>query len=562
MKKAILLICTLLNFSCEGILDRPPLDAISTVDYWKTSKDLENYVLQFYPTLPSHGLWYNGYGYNITDADDAFVPIPNATLTGERGTRGGRWTNEWRLVRAVNIFFDNYEKCEDDFEIYRHYLGEAHFFRAWYYFELVKKYGDVPWVATELYPNSGDLTNQRDTRTLVVDNLLNDLDLAIDYLKTRSEVGNNRINKETAFAFKTRVGLFEGTWQKYHANTTFGTSGANPQKYFKACVDAAEALANGQYQVGLYENYLRIFGLDDMSTVNEIFLYRAFNMNAGMSNDVQFITSGNPAGIGITWSLVTSYLDKEGKPYDFLAVAGTSKGNAFLNRLANDIDPRLSHTIWTPGALINATDGKTFNKPTIDQVELLLNPTGFQLKKGSNPASPAVGKTGGGGSETGYILFRYGEVLLNYAEALYELNGVVASEALNLLRKRVGMPDFSVNPQSSDPNWLNYGYPISDELYEIRRERRVELALEGHRCDDYRRWAAHALFKGERPKGYPFDPNEFPGYSPPLDENGLIDYYKNRLPTGYMFREGRDYLDPIPNEELTLNPALVQNPGW
>lgn len=107
---------------------------------------------------------------------------------------------------------------------------------------------------------------------------------------------------------------------------------------------------------------------------------------------------------------------------------------------------------------------------------------------------------------------------MNFAEAQYELNGTVAYEQLNQLRSRAGMPDFTVNPQSADPSPTDYGYPISDELYEIRRERRVELALEGFRADDYLRWAAHTLFQEETLKGYPFDPEEFPDYNPSLDE--------------------------------------------
>ena len=124
------------------------------------------------------------------------------------------------------------------------------------------------------------------------------------------------------------------------------------------------------------------------------------------------------------------------------------------------------------------------------------------------------------------------------------------------------MPDFTVNPQNSDPNLIDYGYPISDELYEIRRERRVELALETFRTNDYRRWAAHNLFIGQRPKGYPFGQTEFPSLKRDIDENGLIDYLKKRLPNGYGFKENRDYLEDIPQEEITLNPKLDQNPGW
>ena len=188
--------------------------------------------------------------------------------------------------------------------------------------------------------------------------------------------------------------------------------------------------------------------------------------------------------------------------------------------------------------------------------------TGFQPKTTSNPYSKGAGDVSNHISEAGYIIFRYGEVLLNYAEAKYEVDGVVATEQLNLLRKRVGMPDFEVNMQGDDPNLLDYGYPVSDELYEIRRERRIEMAFEGQRDEDLMRWAAHKLFQYKRPKGYPFLQGEFPEYHPPVDENGLIDYWVRILPDGYKFREKQDYLYSIPQDELTLNPNLKQNPGW
>ena len=558
IKLIILLFC-----SCKKFLDRPPLDQIGTDSYWQTAKDLENYVIQFYPTFPSHSLWQFGIGYSIRNADNAMEGTPNAILNGERGTTAGRWTSEWSNIRGVNIFLDNYQKCKDNFDVYKHFLGEAYFFRAWYYFGLVEKYGDVPWVSTELLPTSKEeLSRPRDPRTLVVDSILADLNHAIEVLSPRSKYGNNRINKEAALAFKTRVALYEGSWQKYHAGSVFGTPGADPNKYFKACTDAAEELMSGNYQVGIYNDYYKLFGLDNMSSANEVLLYRAYNIKDGLSNDVQYSTTFAPFEIGITWSLVSSYLGKNGEPYDYLTLASTTKGNAFLTKISQDVDPRLHATVWAPGDVVSVSKGQVFGKPGVDQVSSMLNPTGFQLKKCSNPNSPGAGATGGGNSETGYILFRYGEVLLNYAEALYELKGDVAYNALNQLRARVGMPDFVVHPQSSDPNVVDYGYPISNELYDIRRERRVELALEGFREDDYKRWAAHKLFKGKRPKGYPFDQSEFPSYHPLLDANGLIDYFQNFLPDGYQFKENRDYLSSIPAEELNLNPNLTQNPGW
>ena len=301
-----------------------------------------------------------------------------------------------------------------------------------------------------------------------------------------------------------------------------------------------------------------------MSNINEVLLYRAFSAADQYRNDTQTYTTFMSSEKGVTWDLVSSYLGMDGKPYDYLGLAQTTKGNAFLSKIGDDCDPRLKSTIWMPGDLMAASNGKIFTKPTIDMGTNYLCTTGFQVKKSANPYSPAAGvpwDTYPG--ETGNIILRYGEVLVNYAEAKCELDNTVAYTQLNLLRERIGMPNFIVNPKSLDHNLVDYGYPISDELYEIRRERRVELALEGLREDDFMRWASYSLFKGKRPKGYPFNAEEFPNWMPRgLDENGLIDYFVNELPIGYQFREGRDYLTSIPQDELVLNPNLRQNPGW
>ena len=555
----------LLN-SCESFIDLEPLDQITEENYWKTTNDLKNYMLQFYP------VFYNYRNMVVelaTNSDDMVHGSPSQILNGERTLRSGNWRGEWTQIRNINIFFKNYQKCDDVFSTYQHYVGEAHFFRAWFYFNLVQMYGDVPWYSEVIELDSDELLMKpRDPRTTVTDKILEDLDKAISYLDSRSKTGNNKISKEAALAFKTRVALYEGTWQKYHANTPFGTSGASPTKYFQACVNAAEELMSGSYYVGIYDtgdpnvDYFKMFGLVNMGNVNEVILYRAFNYADGFGNTVEGYLSYNASEKGATWNLISSYLGKDGRPYDYLGLAETTKGNAFLTQIANDVDPRLKSTIYIPGDLRGAAVGLVFTKPTIDAGVLQLCPTGFQIKKTTDPYSRGAGQTWEIGSETGLIILRHGEVLLNYAEAKYELDQTIAYEQLNLLRNRAGMPDFIVNTQSSDPSLVDYGYSISDALYEIRRERRVELALEGLRDEDYMRWAAHSLFKGKRFKGYPLNKEEFPNYNKPLDENGLIDYYQNSLPTGYKFRENKDYLYSIPQDEITLNPNLVQNPGW
>lgn len=568
-KYTLLFLFLLGILSCEDFLDRPPLDAIGNDSYWRTSGDLERYVLQYYSNLPGH----SGVAMAREDAnsDNLTLTSVDPVLNGERGITTGNWINEWDDIRSINIFFDNYQRVEDGFETYRHFLGEAHFFKAWFYFELLKKYGDLPWYAHTLGPDSEELSKPRDQRTLVADSILAHLDKAITYLNPRSEAGNTRLNKEAALAFKTRVALFEGTWQKYHSGSPFGTADAQPEKYFQACVEAAEELIQNDYIAGVYttgnpdEDYYTLFGLGNMSSINEVLLYRVANASEGLGNNVQAFTTARTGGMAVTWSLVTSYLDKNGEPLDYLNLSKEFKGNDFLLEIAQRGDPRLHATVWFPGDLRAATAGTLFDKPFIDRGGEELCASGFQVKKFSDPYAPEAGLFGSGGSrdsETGYILFRYGEVLLNYAEALYELEGTIAYEALNLLRKRAGMPDFKVHPQAADPNRIDYGYQIADELYEIRRERRVEMALEGHRAEDYRRWAAHAMFQDKRPLGYPFKQSEFPDFDPALNEGALMDYMKDRLPNGYQFREYQDYLDDIPQDELTLNPNLEQNPGW
>lgn len=563
------IIYTLLCFAlaltaCEKALDRAPLDQISTDDYWKTSLDLQKYVLQFYPMLPKHeGV---GQANEELESDNLIQAVPDPVLNGERTVTTASWTNEWQNIRKLNIFFDNYKKVNAPLANYRHFVGEAHFFKAWFYFELLKKYGDLPWYYSEIKAGSPELMKGRDPRTLVADSIIANLDRAAQYLNPRSSAGNARLNKEAALAFKSRVALFEGTWQKYHKGTPYGTPGADPLKYFKASVDAATELMNGPYLKGLYStgkpasDYYNLFGMDNMSAINEVLLYRAANSSQDLGNNVQNITTN---GLSVTWELVSSYLGKNGQPYNFLSTANTFKGNDFLTKIAADVDPRLSSTIWIPGDLRVAKNNALFDKPNLNQAGAFLNATGFQVKKFSNPFSPAAGGNQVGGlSETGYIIFRYGEVLLNYAEAKYELDNTVATTQLNLLRVRTGMPVFTVNPQTADPNRVDYGYTISNELYEIRRERRVEMALEGRRTDDYRRWAAHKIFAAKRLLGYPFKQTEFPTFKPALTASGLIDYFKTRLANGYAFRPGKDYLDDVPQVEITLNPNLSQNPGW
>lgn len=557
------LILILLISSCKkDFLNEQPLDRIGANSYWKNPADFEKYVIQFYPRFTGFANDYTKVAENNSDNVMALTIDP--VLSGRRNPTSGNWINEWTDLRGINLFFDKFKLLNPtDITPFAQSLGEAYFFRAWFYFNLVRKYGDVPWYNTVVTPGSTEQLQQpRTPRNVVIDNILEDMDKAVQYLKPRDEVSNTRLNKEAALAFATRVALFEGTWQKYHKGTPFATTGVEPGKYFKKCIDAAQELMQGSYTKGLYDNYYGLFGLDDMAPINEVLFWKAANAKEGMGHEAQMYVTNYTGGAGATWSLVTSYLGKNGNFYNYNELSQMAKGNDFLLQVAQDVDPRLISTIWTPGDLQVASNNTIFQKPLLNGGPEYIVPTGFSRKKFSNPYSSGAGRNFGGYSETGYIYFRYAEVLLNYAEAYFELNQEVAYSQLNLLRQRVGMADFTVLNQQNDPQKVEYGYTISDALYEIRRERRVELAMEGFREDDYRRWAAHKLFQNKRPLGYPFKNSEFPGFTPLLDEFGRIDYHKNNLPDGYLFRADRDYLSPIPQDELTLNKNLTQNPGW
>lgn len=570
-------VAIIMGVACnKAYLERPPLDRLNSDAYWKTSGDLDRYVLQFYPLFPRYGVDLPQQGIFAADArngsDDMIMGNPNTMLNGTRPTPTSEW-QLWNHIRSVNIVFENHHRISDDFLQYRHFLGEAYFFKAWLYFNLVRRYGDVPWLVNSLQTDSEELYKPRDPRTMVIDSVLTHLDKAIEYLNSldNSSAGNNRLSKETALLFKSRVALFEGSWQKYHAGTDFATPGADAPRYFTAAASAAEELMQGGYTADIYNtgepggDYYYLFGQDDYADNKEIFLWLKYDGRLNMRHNSQEYLVTRTAEVAVTLDLVRSYLGINGLPYDYDALQANYEGNDFLLKLSADIDPRLRQTIWIPGDVKwnNVNGYNVFDKPTINLGGEFLCRTGFQLKKGSNPFSNGAGIYGN--SETGGIIFRYAEALLNYAEAKAELNTLTQEDVdktINVLRNRAGLPLLDINAIPVDPAWDFPEY--SPLLNEVRRERRVELACEGFRSDDLRRWAAHRLFMGRRPLGYPFKSDEWGGQqiSVPRNGDGLLDPFQAVMAAGYGFNPNRDYLEGIPLNEIAINPQLAQNPGW
>lgn len=570
--------------SCDDFLDREPLDQISQPTFWQTPAHLDAYIVGKYNWLPGQlSDW--GMGYYISDvkSDDMLNRMTHdAWMNGENNTTPATADNwGWGPIREINMFFDNYAKCTSAFSAYEHTYGEACFLRAMKYHGLTWTFGDIPWYSHELATTDEDMYKARDPRSLVVDSIMNMIDQSVEHLKKRSAVGVNRLNKESALIYKSRVALYEATWAKYHKGTP-SASDVDANKYFQKVIDAYEQFKRdcGSFENYIYstgnpdKDYYNLFNRFDYSDISEVTLSKDYSANLGVKNNVNMqVWLYGYYGGAYTLSLVQSYLTKEGNSIDITdETAIEGKGSAYLTNLAEKLDARYRQSVFTPGDLISSVSA-----PYIDSLYVIpqlhlsamnrITTTGFHPKKAHNPEGPMQNQTD---PLVDGIGFRVAELLLNYVEAYVELHGTYPdlSDNIDLLRKRVGMPALTVVKPTVESYWPDYGYPISDELAIIRQERHVELAGEGYRPNDWKRWRAHKLFDGKRPKGFRYCAEDYSSRNLPLpvipvDEDGYMDPLRTSLNAGtYKFNADRDYLSPIPMDELLKNPNLKQNPGW
>ena len=572
MKKIYLYFSLLLVIgliSCnEDYLNRYPLDAISDVNYFKTPEDLKAYMNSFYSTTffaqyPNHG---GDFGSDNQVGSNVNTRLQGTRVVSTSGSIGFSW------IRRVNYFFDNYGKVKENHELkkYQQYLGEAYFFRALSYYSMLQSYGDIQWVARELKTDSPELYNPRDSRDLVATNIIAALDSAVMYLTPEKTKGQGRVNKWMALLIQSRVALYEGSWQKYHAGTPFGVQGGNPSKYFqKAAAAALELIESGPYDIyktgDPMNDYRELFAMQEYSKNEEIMFWREYD-NDLTKGDRTFTNDRNhrmefPNDNSITKQLADSYLCIDGKP---ITVSPLFEGHETLTDEMKNRDPRFSQNIATPGEVWRIQKNGTVEywKQIYDKLNTNAahnSPAGYINIKGYNPDMNFHVQQF---EESPSIIYRYAEALLNYAEAKAELGPITQSEldlSINKLRSRVGMPALRLDNIENDPSW---DFPsLSPIINEIRRERRVELACEGYRWEDIARWAAaDELIVGKRPKG--FKASQLTKNPFPVDANGFLDPYQKAIPSGYGFILGRDYLNSIPISELILNPNLTQNPGW
>lgn len=579
MKRIYLyLIFALLIFSScnkQDFLNRYPLDAITDANYWKTSSDLELYVNQYYVKFPNLYELTSSTGlgiYGVDNNSDIMVPAMfDKTLGGSNTSpaSGGGW--DWADIRSTNIFLANYKSCTSPIADYNTFVGEAMFFKAFFYFNLMRKFGDLPWYSTPLETNSPNLYDPRLPRNVVADSIISLLDNAAGRLKEKGKETSFRVYKELALLLKARVALYEGTWEKYHAGTAFGVTGSDPNKYLQLAAAAAEnVMSTGKFK--LYStgktnlDYINLFNNNDYSSVSEIMLWAKYDIKLGMGHSA-FLTSYNGRGTGLSKSILESYLCSDGLP---ISMSPLYKGDATYLTATQSRDSRLTQTLYMPGDPVRILNGvvlATFQYPEIDNASSGgLNTTGYEIEKGHRPVKYSSADFFD--SDQATILFRYAEALLIFAEAKAELGTIAQGDldkSINLLRARVGMPSMNLGDINGWTNTKEFP-SLSNIINEVRRERKIELAVEGYRFDDLCRWRAHNLISGVKPLGAKFVQASYPtmvvGKNIYVNGDGYIEPYQKSLPAGWGFKPDRDYLSPIPTNELTLNAKLKQNPGW
>jgi len=641
MKKYILLYIVLFTTltGCNKFLDRYPLDEVPIDKYLNSESDLAAYSANLYGQLPSH----SGYGLGTfaadNNSDNQAASNPNSLFV-KRQTRvpqsGGDW--DFSQIRNVNYFINKVRPKLENGELAgsvannEHYLGEMYFFRAFIYFGKLASLGDFPiikeWI-TEDYDIVRE-ASQRRPRNEVARFILQDLDSAYYYMN-ETPPASNRLKKAVAALMKSRVALFEGTWLKYHQGTARvpggpGWPGANVpyltgfsidldaeiEYFLQEAKNAAKVVAD---DVPLYEDYESMFNSENLSGVSEVLLWRQYNTDLTPAVNhfvVGYIQRNGGGNSGYTRSMIESFLMENGLP--IYAANSGYQGDENYEKVFHKRDGRLGYNVLKTGDLLTTNALLTeymdenrngyFYRPPITEADENRSVTGYSLKKGLL-TDPAQGPTYP--SYTASVVFRAAEAYQNYIEADYELNRSLDANSdkyWKALRSRSKMnTDYQLTIANTDLASENdlathsAGSLIDPTLYNIRRERRVELAAEGFRFRDLKRWRALDLMQNYIVEGFNLWDENYTLYSDPENSLTVIDLKQNGssnpnvssqsdskylLPyrvnssniafDGYNWNQNK-YLNPIAFDHFRLTTevegssdystsSIYQNPGW
>lgn len=591
MKKILIITLSAVLFcSCnDDFLEKYPQDKFTNETFWKTEGDFRTYALGLYD--------FDGFGVDNNINVIKFNSDETCRNPAQQDDRifnrrvvpedGGDW--DWERLRSINIMVEYAQKAELEPKDKKHWEGVARLFRAREYFNKVVLFNDVPWYGSELEASSAELFKTQDPRSEVMDSVLADLNFAVVNIREKDEP--NQINRAVALAIKSDICLFEGTYRKYHTELNLSDS----DRWLQECVDASEEIMAMSYS--LTPKYRDLYSSLDLASNPEVILYRQYE-NGIVTNCIQQYVSmvaQNIGTIGATRDAAEAFLCSDGLPFGVSDLHLKAK-NGLPQSLEEEFenrDPRFSMCFVVP-----YRDGLITQLPAMDEAYsgtiprfmpayggegFIYSSTGYHPYKWWNPESPNTDSNVGISDAPLYTLNR---VLLNYAEAMTELGlctDEVLNNSINKLRERVEMMKLTVQFANSisDPKKTKYAPEISNLLWEIRRERQVELMMEGFRLNDILRWKKASYFSKPFVGAY-VDLATRPAEA--INSDGtpktnviLGDINGNAIEgatKGYILPhiginqpqysddDLKMYYSPINLQDLTLNTKLKQSPGW
>ncbi len=579
----------LLFVSCNDMLDITPRDKFTDdPTFWNNENMVKNYTNGMYTNN------FSGYGTGIDDpyfsalSDDQADPdFRNWTFTTAPGS-SGYWSTPFSEIRRCNYLLDNMPGSSIAEANKAKYSAIARLMRAYNYYLLVKRYGDVQWLDHVIMSTEDDLVSgPRDDRDFVMDKVLEDLDYAIANIGSGNKAS---WNTDLALAMKSDICLYEGTYCKYRTAADNGKApdASRAQKYLNESVKASEAIMGKGYS--LTANYGDIYNSLDLSSNSEIIFYRKYVKDMLGHSTVDY-TSGSTAQDGITKDAIDAFLFLDGKP---LATTSLNKsdlpekvpyymigldGNIVKTPDGRDsvrVDPK-GNPMWVysmeqPFSVRDKRLSKVADKYLAFKgyghartwLAEMTSSTGYTIGKyyttamGTTPQEQLTYCNEIGKGYTDCPIYYYSRVLLNYAEAKAELGGCTQADlnkSVNLLQARAGLPNMTVNPEADPVNTVG----VSNLIWEIRRARRCELMTDGFRYWDLVRW--HMLDK--------LDTNKYPDIKKGANLSN-VDNCEVDLNGGYAIPftatrtyDKKYYFYPIPTSQITAsNGGTKQNPGW
>lgn len=559
------------DFLGDDFLVKEPLDQLSDPAFWSSENNVRTYTYGFYNS------YFKGYGKNNTwgiyfsgqGLNDDFAPTTPVEFTLNVPTSGGGWSpalpasqtvvgikSYYSRIRKANQFIESVPIAPISDEAKNHWSGIGRFFRALEYANFVNSFGDVPYIDHVMTENDPDLYRAKDSRVFVMDKVLEDFKFAVEAVRAIDGADKQSVNKYVVLAYMSRIFLFEGTWLKYH-----NIDKEKSKTYLEASKWASEEIIkSGKFSLG--SDYRVLFSSESLVGNPEMILFKEY-VNGVLQHSLMSYNNKESQS-GISKDAIDNYLASDGLP---IYASKLYKGDHLVSDVLTNRDGRL------PAIIV----------PELRLMSVVANysSSGYSTRKFLNDKLKDDVLGSSYLNVTDAPILRFGEVLVNYAEAAAEL-GILSQQdldiSINKLRARngVNLPALQIIGGNPAVAGVIYDDPKRDAdvpalIWEVRRERRSELIFEGFRLDDLRRWKKLIYADTEKNpminRGAYLDLSKYPNGLKGVNVDG--DGVKGFIIPSFVNKRvvlDKYYLSPIPLDQIALykdhGVILEQNPGW